>query len=66
MTISWRKSSYSGSATDEMCVELADLAQGIGIRDSKSPAGGRLVVGRGGFGGLVGRIKGGALDLPPR
>ncbi|REE96855.1 DUF397 domain-containing protein [Thermomonospora umbrina] len=60
--IYWRKSSYSGSATDEFCVELAELPARVGIRDSKDPEGGRLVVGPVAFGELVGRIKEGAHD----
>lgn len=63
MTIHWRKSTRSGSATDEACVELAALPEGVGIRDSKDPDGGRLDVSGGEFAALVGRIKKGALDL---
>ncbi|MFI0372385.1 DUF397 domain-containing protein [Actinomadura sp. 1N219] len=64
MTISWRKSSYSGAATDEMCVEVGDLISGVGIRDSKNPSGERLEVSTAAFAVLVGRIKRDALDLP--
>ncbi|MBO2458008.1 DUF397 domain-containing protein [Actinomadura violacea] len=42
MTVHWRKSSHSGTATDEVCVELGRLDQGIGVRDSKDPDGGYL------------------------
>jgi hypothetical protein len=40
----WRKSSFSGTETE--CVEVAFVASGpmIGIRDSKSPAGGHLTL----------------------
>ncbi|MGI5208697.1 DUF397 domain-containing protein [Spirillospora sp. CA-108201] len=62
MTIAWRKSSYSGTSTDEMCIELAELPGCIGIRDSKDPDGGRLAVSGDAFGGLLRRIKEGALD----
>jgi hypothetical protein len=62
MTINWRKSSYSGSSTDEMCVEVAHLAVGIGVRDSRDPDGQRLAVSGEGFGDLVRRIKEGSLD----
>ncbi|MFD0691370.1 DUF397 domain-containing protein [Actinomadura fibrosa] len=62
MTDCWRKSSHSGSATDEACVEVARLVPGVGIRDSKDPDGGRLSLSGVGFGELVGRIKSGALD----
>lgn len=66
MTERWRKSSRSGGANDATCVELAEVPGGVGIRDSEDPHGGRLLVGRTAFGGLVGRIKDGAVDLPPR
>lgn len=62
MTINWRKSSYSGSSNDEMCVEVADLLSGIGIRDSQDPDGGRLMVDRAQLGDLLQAIKEGALD----
>ncbi|MFD0627071.1 DUF397 domain-containing protein [Streptomyces sanglieri] len=34
----WFKSSYSGGSGTE-CVEVADLASVIGVRDSKQPRG---------------------------
>lgn len=36
----WRKSSFSGQGGD--CVELADLGERVGVRDSKDPDGPRL------------------------
>ncbi|TDD80729.1 DUF397 domain-containing protein [Actinomadura darangshiensis] len=62
MTSAWRKSSYSGGATDEACVELAVLPEGIGVRDSKDPDGGRLVVYRAQLGSLLLAIKEGTFD----
>lgn len=62
MTSAWRKSSHSGGATDEACVELAALPEGVGVRDSKDPEGGRLAVSGDAFGALLRRIKEGALD----
>ncbi|GAA2280903.1 DUF397 domain-containing protein [Actinomadura luteofluorescens] len=64
MTSAWRKSSHSGGATDEACVELAALPEGggVGVRDSKDPEGGRLTVRGDAFGSLLRRIKDGALD----
>ncbi|MET9659326.1 DUF397 domain-containing protein [Streptomyces sp. NPDC006510] len=41
----WFKSSYSGGSGTE-CVEVADLASVIGVRDSKQPRGARLTVQR--------------------
>ncbi|TDE33661.1 DUF397 domain-containing protein [Actinomadura sp. 6K520] len=63
MVINWRKSSYSGSSNDEMCVEVAELVSGVGIRDSRNPHGGLLDVSSAEFAVLVGQIKKGALDL---
>ncbi|WP_067808085.1 DUF397 domain-containing protein [Actinomadura formosensis] len=59
MTVQWRKSSYSGTATDEVCVELGRLAPGVGIgvRDSKDPDGGHLTLSVAQFAGLVEQIK---------
>lgn len=37
----WKKSSYSGG--DGSCVEVADLAEHIAVRDSKDKTGPRLV-----------------------
>ncbi|MFC8507409.1 DUF397 domain-containing protein [Streptomyces sp. NPDC057411] len=34
----WRKSSYSGD-TGGQCIEVADLAAHVAVRDSKDPAG---------------------------
>jgi hypothetical protein len=62
MTSAWRKSSHSGGATDEACVELAALPEGVGVRDSKDPEGGRLTVSGDAFGSLLRRIKDGALE----
>ncbi|MFI0372384.1 DUF397 domain-containing protein [Actinomadura sp. 1N219] len=62
MKINWRKSSYSGSSTDEVCVEVGDLIGGIAIRDSKNPSGERLDVSPAAFAVLVDRIKHGEHD----
>jgi hypothetical protein len=50
MTVKWRKSSMSGSATN--CVELANTGA---VRDSKNPAGPVLRVDLAGF---VAAVKG--------
>lgn len=56
--IAWRRSSRSSSqATDPNCVEVAALASGIGIRDSKHPERESLVVDTAHFGALVQAIK---------
>ncbi|NKZ05484.1 DUF397 domain-containing protein [Actinomadura latina] len=64
MRTHWRKSTRSGSATDEACVELAALPGGVGVRDSKDPEGGRLIVTGDQFSRLIQRVKAGSLDRP--
>jgi hypothetical protein len=44
-------------------VEVAELDASVGIRDSKAPEAGHLALDMAVFAMLVGRIKGGALDL---
>ncbi|MEV5573031.1 DUF397 domain-containing protein [Spirillospora sp. NPDC052269] len=58
----WRKSSHSGGDAGQ-CVELADMASGVGVRDSKHPEGGFLVLARGDLAGVVALIKCGDVDL---
>ena len=57
MTINWRKSSYSGSSNDEMCVEVGELANSVAIRDSKDPDGGHLMMSGDQFRRLLQQIK---------
>lgn len=57
MTPQWRKSTRSTEGTSGECVEVADLALRIGIRDSKDPRGPHLSVTRAGFVDLVTAIK---------
>lgn len=38
----WRKSTFSGPETE--CVEVAFRPGAVGVRDSKNPAGGALVL----------------------
>ncbi len=58
----WRKSSYTGQEGGT-CVELADLALLVGVRDSTDPEGPVLSFGKGAVASLVARIKAGDLDL---
>ncbi|MEO3822634.1 DUF397 domain-containing protein [Actinomadura sp. B10D3] len=53
----WRKSSHSGAGGTEECVELAVLPNAIGVRDSKAPQFGHVVLSREAFAVLVGRVK---------
>ncbi|MDL4772130.1 MULTISPECIES: DUF397 domain-containing protein [Thermomonosporaceae] len=59
----WRKSSYTGGGNDDACVELAKLAGGVWVRDSKDPEGERLEFGRASFAGLLVRVKRGEFGL---
>ena len=51
----WRKSTYSG-AVENNCVEIADLNENIGIRDSKNPGAAHLTLTRQDFTALVARL----------
>ncbi|MEV5568622.1 DUF397 domain-containing protein [Spirillospora sp. NPDC052269] len=55
-SVVWRKSSFSGSDYGQ-CVEVADLGNIVGIRDSKAPGSGHLALGAAGFASLVERVK---------
>ncbi|MFC5751467.1 DUF397 domain-containing protein [Actinomadura rugatobispora] len=57
----WRKSSRSDDHGGE-CVEVADLAPVIGLRDSKDPDGPRPAFDAAARGAFVCRVKGGAHD----
>lgn len=59
MTVMWRKSSHSGSTSDQLeCVEVAGLpTRVIGIRDSKNPNGSHLAIPAEAFGHLLRRLK---------
>ncbi|MBE1530570.1 DUF397 domain-containing protein [Actinomadura algeriensis] len=57
MTVQWRKSSYSGVGDDKVCVELGRLVQGIGVRDSKDPDAGHIIVTRGVLAAVFAEIK---------
>ncbi|WP_433466093.1 DUF397 domain-containing protein [Spirillospora sp. CA-128828] len=60
----WRKSSRSGTggAGGQDCVEVAALAEGCGIRDSKAPDAGHLTLSPESFTRLVARVKRGELN----
>lgn len=53
----WRKSSRSSDGTSDQCVEVARLARGVALRDSKAPESGQLSVSVRSFAGLVARVK---------
>ncbi|KAB2348618.1 DUF397 domain-containing protein [Actinomadura rudentiformis] len=61
-TARWRKSSYSGGQGGE-CVEVANVAAVIAVRDSKDPAGPKVTLTASGWCDLARRIKSGEHDL---
>ncbi|WP_308198360.1 DUF397 domain-containing protein [Actinomadura terrae] len=52
----WRRSSHSSSQGDN-CVELANLGEVVGVRDSKDPDGPSLVITRVALATLVADLK---------
>ncbi|MEU9017452.1 DUF397 domain-containing protein [Actinomadura sp. NPDC048394] len=60
--IEWRKASRSNASGNE-CVEVAVLAEGRGIRDSKAPEAGHLTLSPDDFTQLIHRVKRGDLNI---
>ncbi|MFI0482625.1 DUF397 domain-containing protein [Actinomadura sp. 9N215] len=58
----WRKSSHSNTSGGN-CVEVADLAGNIGVRDSKDPNGPQLTLDATTWRTLTHRIKNGDHNL---
>ncbi|WP_433242197.1 DUF397 domain-containing protein [Actinomadura nitritigenes] len=58
----WRKSRHSTEGTSDQCVEIASLADGVGVRDSKAPEAGHLALTPRAFAALVARLKQGDLS----
>ncbi|TMR03104.1 DUF397 domain-containing protein [Actinomadura soli] len=52
----WRKSSHSDE-TGGHCVELAHIANGVAVRDSKDLESGHLTLTPGAFATLIDRVK---------
>ncbi|TYK52543.1 DUF397 domain-containing protein [Actinomadura decatromicini] len=57
MIVQWRKSSHSGGADDQHCVEVGRLAPGVAMRDSKAPGSGHLTLSVAQFADLLEQIK---------
>ncbi|WP_433332003.1 DUF397 domain-containing protein [Spirillospora sp. CA-294931] len=59
----WRKSSYSGGSGTTDCVELAQVAGGVGVRDSRAPERGHLTLSQDSARALARLVKRGGMDL---
>ena len=57
MTVQWRTSSYSGVGDDKVCVELGRLEDGVGVRDSKDPEAGHIILSRRAMAAIFAEIK---------
>lgn len=58
----WRKSIRSGGG-NASCVEVADLASAVAVRDSKNPTGPALAFARPSWAAFSAKVKAGELDL---
>ena len=62
-TLTWRKSSRSGGGSNgSNCIEVADSAARVYVRDSKNPSGGTLAVTPAAWSAFSEAVKMGALD----
>ncbi len=57
----WQKSSYSGGNGN--CVEVADVPEAVAVRDSKDPAGPKLVFTRADWQAFVSAMAEGRAEL---
>jgi hypothetical protein len=61
MTAEWFKSTYSGGS-DDNCVEVAFIKDGVAVRDSKDPAGGVLTYTLPEWAAFLAGVKAGQFD----
>ena len=57
MTLEWRTSSHSGTGSDDHCVEVARLPDGVAVRDSKHREQGLVALTTEGFAALLARAR---------
>lgn len=57
----WFKSSYSNNGGD--CVEVAELASSVAVRDSKDPNGPALLLASGQFAAFISRVRAGRYEV---
>ena len=62
MDLIWRKSSHSGA--NGHCVEIAEPAGEVAVRDSKDRSGPLLTFDRGGWRDFVAGVRAGEFDRP--
>jgi Domain of unknown function (DUF397). len=60
--VEWRKSSRS-SASGSDCIEVAEVADMVAVRDSKDPSGPAYLFGRQHWATFVQAVRNGAFDL---
>ncbi|HEU5025950.1 MAG TPA: DUF397 domain-containing protein [Spirillospora sp.] len=53
----WRKSSHSSGGTSGECVEVADLVNAVGVRDSRASEAGHLALSPAAFAELLASLK---------
>lgn len=56
-TLTWRKSSYSGTQGTGSCVEVARVPDAVAVRDSKDPDGPVLAVSPAAFANFVRALR---------
>ncbi|MGQ0774615.1 MAG: DUF397 domain-containing protein [Pseudonocardiales bacterium] len=59
--VTWRKSSRTNGGVDGNCVEVAELADQVAMRDSKDPVGPVLAFPRTQWGVFLGGVRAGQL-----
>ena len=60
--LTWRKSSFSGTSGGSNCVEVADAADGVLVRNSKQPEAGTVVFTRSELAAWIAGCKAGEFD----